>query len=145
MDDARAGGHRSAVRARGHRTTSSTRPGSTAPILVQTISSTEETRDFLATAARVPFIAGVVGWVDLTDPDAAGAIDRLRTGPGGDRLIGIRHQVHDEPDPEWLLRPDVGRGLAAVEAAGSPTTCWSVRASCRRPWPSPVRDPGSAS
>lgn len=86
-------------------------------ILVQTISSTEETRDFLATAARVPFIAGVVGWIDLTDADAAGAIDRLREGPGGDRLVGIRHQVHDEPDPAWLLRADVGRGLAAVEAA----------------------------
>jgi L-fuconolactonase len=86
-------------------------------ILVQTIASTEETRDFLATAARVPFIAGVIGWIDLTDPDVAGAIDRLRDGPGGDRLIGIRHQVHDEPDQAWLLRNDVSRGLAAVEAA----------------------------
>jgi L-fuconolactonase len=86
-------------------------------VLVQTISSSEETRQLLATAARVPFIAGVVGWVDLTDPDVAGSIDRLRAGPGGDRLVGIRHQVHDEPDPAWLLRADVKRGLAAVEAA----------------------------
>jgi L-fuconolactonase len=87
-------------------------------ILVQTISSTDETREFLATAATVPFIAGVVGWVDLTDPAVAEAIAGLRAGPGGARLVGIRHQVHDEPDPEWLLRPDVRRGLEAVEAAG---------------------------
>lgn len=86
-------------------------------ILVQTRSSSEETREFLATAATTSFIAGVIGWVDLTDADVAGSIDAARSGPGGDRLVGIRHQVHDEPDPAWLLRGDVQRGLAAVEAA----------------------------
>ncbi|MFC6937661.1 amidohydrolase family protein [Actinomadura yumaensis] len=30
----------------------------------------------------------------------------------------MRHQVQAEPDPEWLLRPDVARGLTAVAAAG---------------------------
>ena len=35
-------------------------------ILVQTRSSLDETREFLATAAQHDFIAGVVGWVDLT-------------------------------------------------------------------------------
>ena len=87
-------------------------------ILVQTLSSPAETGEFLATAAATPFIAGVVGWVDLTEAGAAASIERLRAGPGGDRLVGIRHQVHDEPDPAWLLRPDVRRGLAAVAAAG---------------------------
>jgi L-fuconolactonase len=86
-------------------------------ILVQTLSSLEETGEFLATAAATPFIAGVVGWVDLTEPGVAASIERLRAGPGGDRLVGIRHQVHDEPDPAWLLRPDVRRGLAAVATA----------------------------
>ena len=42
----------------------------------------------------------------------------MRDGPGGDRLVGIRHQVHDEPDPDWLSRDDVRRGLEAVRAAG---------------------------
>jgi len=32
--------------------------------------------------------------------------------------VGIRHLVHDEPDPDWLLRPDVERGIAAVGRAG---------------------------
>jgi L-fuconolactonase len=86
-------------------------------ILVQTLSSLGETREFLATAAATPFIAGVVGWVDLTEPGVDTSIERLRAGLGGDRLVGIRHQVHDEPDPEWLLRPDVRRGLAAIASA----------------------------
>jgi L-fuconolactonase len=87
-------------------------------ILVQTRSSLEETSEFLATAATTPFIAGVVGWVDLTEPGVATSIEGLRSGPGGHRLVGIRHQVHDEPDPAWLLRPEVRRGLAAVATAG---------------------------
>lgn len=86
-------------------------------ILVQTIASLEETREFLAATAAVPFIGGVIGWVDLTDPGVSGTLDTLRAGPGGDWLVGIRHQVHDEPDPDWLLRPDVRRGLAAIDAS----------------------------
>jgi L-fuconolactonase len=87
-------------------------------VLVQTRSSLEETSEFLGTAAAEPFVAGVVGWVDLTDPAVADAFARLREGAGGERLVAIRHQVHDEPDPAWLERPDVRRGLGAVEAAG---------------------------
>jgi L-fuconolactonase len=92
--------------------------GIDASVLVQTRSSLEETREFLATAAATAFIRGVVGWVDLTDPAVAEVIATLRAGPGGDRLVGIRHQVHDEPDPDWLLRDDVGRGIRAVREAG---------------------------
>jgi L-fuconolactonase len=87
-------------------------------VLVQTRSSVDETREFLATAAATPWIRGVVGWVDLTDAAVAEAIQRLRDGPGGDRLVAIRHQAHDEPDPRWLLRPDVIRGIRAVADAG---------------------------
>ena len=55
-------------------------------ILVQTRSSPEETWEFLATAAAEPFVAGVVGWVDLTDQAVADALTRLREGAGGERL-----------------------------------------------------------
>jgi L-fuconolactonase len=89
-----------------------------ATVLVQTRSSVDETRDFLALAARHAFIAGVVGWVDLTAPSVADDIATLRAAPGGDRLVAIRHQVQDEPDAAWLSRADVRRGLHAVEAAG---------------------------
>jgi L-fuconolactonase len=87
-------------------------------ILVQTLSSVAETQQFLELAAETPFVAGVVGWVDLAADDVEDAIASLREGPGGDRLVGIRHQVHDEADPDWLLRPEVRRGIAAVGRAG---------------------------
>jgi len=87
-------------------------------VLVQTVASVAETVEFLAVASRHPLIGGVVGWVDLTDADVAPTIDGLRSGEGGDKLVGVRHQVHDEPDPDWLRRDDVQRGLAAVEAGG---------------------------
>jgi L-fuconolactonase len=92
--------------------------GIDATVLVQTRSSIDETREFLATAARHTFIAGVVGWVDLTRPSIADDLAALRAAPGGERLVAIRHQVQDEPDAEWLSRPNVRRGLRAIEAAG---------------------------
>ncbi|MFJ8591673.1 amidohydrolase family protein [Streptomyces sp. NPDC093598] len=87
-------------------------------VLVQTITVPEETPEFLALADEHDLIAGVVGWTDLTRPDVADELARLRDLPGGRYLKGIRHQVQGEPDPEWLLRPDVRRGLAAVADAG---------------------------
>lgn len=92
--------------------------GVEATILVQTRSSLDETVEFLATAAASSFVRGVVGWVDLTDPGVTDVIARLRDVPGGDRLVGIRHQAHDEPDPDWLVREDVTRGIAAIGRAG---------------------------
>jgi L-fuconolactonase len=92
--------------------------GIDATILVQTRSSLEESKEFLATAAATPFIRGVVGWVDLRDPAVGETIAQLRAGPGGDRLIGIRHQVQDEEDPDWLVRNDIRRGIEEVGRAG---------------------------
>ena len=77
-----------------------------ASILVQTVSSTAETEEFVAVAQSSELVAGVVGWVDLTAPVL----------PRG--LVGVRHQLEDEPDPDWLLRADVLSGLRAVGEAG---------------------------
>ena len=87
-------------------------------VLVQTLSSAQETREFLDLAAATGFVHGVVGWVDLTSPGVADDLDALLDGPAGRWLAGLRHQVHDEPDPDWLARADVRRGLAAVQARG---------------------------
>jgi L-fuconolactonase len=87
-------------------------------VLVQTLSSPQETREFLHVAAATGFVQGVVGWVDLTSPGVGDELDALLGGPDGRWLVGLRHQVHDEPDPDWLARADVRRGLAAVQARG---------------------------
>jgi L-fuconolactonase len=87
-------------------------------VVVQTVARVEETEEFLAVTAASPRVAGVVGWVDLTATDVADALAALASGPAGAALVGVRHQVHDEPDPDWLARRDVLRGLEAVAAAG---------------------------
>jgi L-fuconolactonase len=97
----------------------SVQPGIDASVLVQVLNSSTETVEFLQIAAASGGrIAGVVGWTDLTSPGVADDLARLKEQPGGNRLVGIRHLVQDEPDPSWLTRPDVQRGLAAVGAAG---------------------------
>jgi L-fuconolactonase len=90
--------------------------GIDASIVVQCRSSLAETEEFLRIARATPSVIGVVGWADLTDAALGATLDRLRGLPGGAKLVGIRHQVHDEADPDWLLRADVQRGLAAVFA-----------------------------
>jgi len=92
--------------------------GVTATVLVQTVTEPEETPEMLALAAADELVAGVVGWVDLEAPGVQDAVAALRQRPGGDLLVGIRHPLLTEPDPGWLARPAVLRGLAAVAAAG---------------------------
>lgn len=87
-------------------------------VLVQTVTEADETPELLAIAAASNEILGVVGWVDLTAAEVLSRLSVLRGLPGGERLVGVRHQVQAEPDPEWLLRPDVIAGLGQVAAAG---------------------------
>ncbi|MFI0223751.1 amidohydrolase family protein [Streptomyces lydicus] len=87
--------------------------GIDATVLVQSVSSYEDTAELLAVAAGEGPVAGVVGWADLTDPALAEVLAALPAG-----LVGVRHQVQDEPDPAWLTRPDVLRGLGVLADAG---------------------------
>jgi L-fuconolactonase len=87
-------------------------------IVIEARSSLEETRELLALAEATDFLAGVVGWADLTGRAVEAELANLRHAAGGRRLVGIRHQVRAEPDPEWLLRLDVLRGLAALADVG---------------------------
>jgi L-fucono-1,5-lactonase len=97
--------------------------GVTATVVVQTVTEPEETPELLALAEASDLVAGVVGWVDLKAPGVGDAIGALLELPGSDRLVGIRHPVLIESDPDWLARPTVLRGLAAVAAAG---LCYDV-------------------
>jgi L-fuconolactonase len=92
--------------------------GVEATIVVQARGDADETTWLLETASATDWVVGVVGWIDLTARDAAEQIAAHRARPGGAKLVGIRHQAHDEPDPDWLARDDVIAGLEAVAAAG---------------------------
>jgi L-fuconolactonase len=122
--------------------------GITGTVVIQTAAEPWETPDLLALAAgRDPYaasgqahgdgppsgpvgpgaddpavpgglLAGVVGWIDLAAPAVADAVAGLRALPGGEFLCGIRHPVLAEPDPGWLARPAVLRGLRTLAAEG---------------------------
>jgi L-fuconolactonase len=87
-------------------------------VLVQTVTVPEETPELLALAAEHETIAGVVGWADLTSTDLDQRLAELRALPGGDKLVAIRHQVQEEPDPRWLARADVLSGLHILSDHG---------------------------
>ncbi|QNP75319.1 amidohydrolase family protein [Streptomyces roseirectus] len=89
-----------------------------ATVAVQCVADVDETRDLLALAEREPLIGAVVGWADLTSPAVGDVLDELIAGPGGGRLRSLRHLVQGESDPRWLQRPDVERGLRALERRG---------------------------
>jgi L-fuconolactonase len=89
-------------------------PGLDRTVVVQTVTALEETHDLLDLAAEHELIAGVVGWVDLPSIFAGEALTQMHS----EWLVGIRHQVQDEPDPRWLCRSDVRRGLRIVQHAG---------------------------
>lgn len=82
-------------------------------IVVQSSNSAGETLRLLRGATDR--VAGVVGWIDLTD-DVALQLDALASDERR-RLVGVRHLVHIDPDRLWLARPDVLDGLAALGEA----------------------------
>ena len=84
-------------------------------VAVQAQQATAETDWLLALADADAFVRGVVGWVDLRAADVDEALGRYAARP---KLVGVRHIVHDEPDDDFLLRPDFRRGLARLRAHG---------------------------
>ena len=89
-----------------------------ASVVVEAVDTSVETQDLIDVAAASQLVAGVVGWVDLAAGDVADALAAWRQGPRGELLVGARHLVQDEPDPRWLERREVIRGLKALAAAG---------------------------
>ncbi|MEV5498306.1 amidohydrolase family protein [Nonomuraea fuscirosea] len=87
-------------------------------VLVQSMDSSADTGAMLAQADAYDVVGAVVGWVPLTRPEeAAGALERYRRHP---KFAGIRHLIHDEPDPDWLLQDTVIEGLRLLAAADLP-------------------------
>lgn len=89
--------------------------GIAATILVQAAPTVAETLSLLEIARQTPFVAGVVGWADLTASDAAAAIAELARDP---LLVGLRPMVQDLEDDDWLLRPDLAPAIAAMVRHG---------------------------
>jgi L-fuconolactonase len=86
-------------------------------IFVQTQHNLAEARWVLRLAGQYDFIAGVVGWVDLASPDCERQLLEFRGQP---KFVGVRHITQDEPDPDFIVREDVLRGLAVLEKHAVP-------------------------
>ena len=86
--------------------------GFDACVAVQARQTLEETQWLLSLADAHPFIAGVVGWVDLQAPDVRAQIEQFAAHP---KLVGVRHIVQSEPDDQFLLRPAFCRGIELLE------------------------------
>ncbi|RZT16727.1 L-fuconolactonase [Kribbella sp. VKM Ac-2569] len=91
------------------------RNGVDATVLVQSDDHDGDTDLMLEVADRHPEVAAIVAYVPLDQPGvAAERLAQLRKDP---RVVGIRNLIHDLPDPDWILRPDVGEGLGVLEQA----------------------------
>ncbi|MCY3952134.1 MAG: amidohydrolase family protein [bacterium] len=90
--------------------------GVTEAVLVQAENSLADTEAMLAVSAADNRVVAVVGWIDLLDPEGApAALDALQdAGP----VVGIRHLIHDEPDPDWVLQPAVIESLGVLAQHG---------------------------
>jgi len=82
-------------------------------VLVQSQPADADTDWMLAVAGDAPLIEGIVGWADLEAEDAPARITELARRP---KLVGLRPMLQAMDDTEWLLRPSVEPGLAAMVA-----------------------------
>lgn len=84
-------------------------------ILVQSLNDLDETCEFLDLSREIDYVAGVVGWVPLTDPAACAAA--LESVKSRGKLVGIRPLIAYEPDPNWLLQASVRESLGLLVKA----------------------------
>jgi L-fuconolactonase len=83
-------------------------------IAVQARQTVEETRWLLELADAHPFVAGVIGWIDLQSDSAVRQLDTFGDHP---KLLGVRHVVQSEPDDRFMLRPEFCRGISLLDAS----------------------------
>jgi len=84
-------------------------------VVVQARQTTAETEWLAELAAGSELIRGVVGWAPLASPSAAHELEYLS---GLSKVKGMRHVLHDEPDPFYMLGDDFNRGIALLKHYG---------------------------
>jgi L-fuconolactonase len=87
-----------------------------ATVLVQAAPTEAETAFLLETAASSGGLVGaVVGWTDLSRPEAP---ERIAELAGQSLLRGLRPMLQDIRDTDWILQPSVQPALAAMARCG---------------------------
>lgn len=93
------------------------RTGVDVTVVVQTQHDTRENHWALRLAEKHPFIAGVVGWVELASTECEAQLLAVKEHP---KFVGVRHVTHDEADDDFLVRDAVVRGLRVLERHAVP-------------------------
>jgi L-fuconolactonase len=81
-------------------------------VAVQADSSEDETIFLISIAEQSEFIKGVVGWVDLQSKNVE---NRLTYFSQFEQIVGFRHVVQAEKDPNFLSRTDFLKGVQLLE------------------------------
>lgn len=81
-------------------------------VSVQARQTLEETNWLLDLAGQHAFLRGVAGWAPLTEPGVAGVLEQFA---GRTKLKALRHILHDEPDDDYMLRPDFNAGVSLLK------------------------------
>jgi L-fuconolactonase len=86
-------------------------------VIVQSMDSYEDTAYMFETAAHYSWVAGIVGWVPLLRPDETAR--KLEEHQRRQRLFkGMRHLIHTEADPDWVIQDTVIESLTLLAAHG---------------------------
>jgi L-fuconolactonase len=89
--------------------------GVDATIMVQAAPTAAESDYMLGIARNMPWILGVVGWIDLA---AADAVQEVQRRAGDPLFLGVRPMLQDLADPDWILKPGLAPALNAIAVEG---------------------------
>ncbi len=81
-------------------------------ISVQARQCLEETDWLLKLATENDFIKGIVGWLPLMENNIDEILEKYTEN---NWLKGVRHVIHGEADPEFVLRKDFNRGISLLK------------------------------
>ena len=88
--------------------------GVTGTVLVQSQPSDADTDFLLQLAHKSDLIKAVVGWVDLSSPNAPERIQQLAQHP---KFRGVRPMLQGLADDAWILRPELEPAITAIKAS----------------------------
>ncbi|SDE05163.1 amidohydrolase family protein [Niabella drilacis] len=89
--------------------------GIAAGIFVQADVQMEDSFHMLDVAGKTDWIKGVVSWLPLADPRRTAMLLEQRLLKD-EYFVGVRHLIHDEKDPKWLLQPAAIESLKMLAA-----------------------------
>ncbi len=80
-------------------------------VLVQARQSFQETEFLVELAEAYKMVKAVIGWIDLGAEDIDLQLSKLSSVP---IVKGFRHPIEKELDADFLIRPDIQRGIIAL-------------------------------